>query len=59
MGAAVNEAIPFPRHPSFKRRGEYVAWLLQMYPDCPEWVYVAAAGDDAALYLQEVRRLRG
>ena len=55
----MNEAIPFPRHPSFKRRGEYVAWLLQMYPDCPEWVYVAAAGDDAALYLQEVRRLRG
>lgn len=52
------EAQPFPRHPSFRKRGEYVAWLLATFPAAPEVLYVAAAGS-FELYQQEVARLRG
>lgn len=49
---------PFPSHPrNFRKRGEYVNWLMRTF-DCPEWVYVAAAGS-FELYQEEARRLRG
>ncbi len=54
----MNEAIPFPRLRQFKRRGEFVAYLLQAFPDAPEWFFVEAAGDPV-IYLREVKALRG
>lgn len=53
------EVLPFPSHPrTFRRRGEYVNWLLRTYPGAPEYLYVAAAGGSFELYQQEVAKLR-
>ncbi len=49
---------PFPHHPSFKRRGEYVSWLMRMFPNAPEIAYVMAAGSEE-LFLQELKAIRG
>lgn len=54
----MNEAIPFPPLHQFRRRGEFVAYLLAAFPNAPEVLYVAAAGS-FELYTKEVACIRG
>jgi hypothetical protein len=53
-----DEAKPFPPLRQFRRRGEFVSYLLKAFPDAPEWFFIEAAGDPV-IYLREVAALRG
>ncbi len=49
---------PFSLHPRrFRKRGEYAAWYMAMFPSAPAWAHLAACGDEPAIYLRESERL--